>query len=93
LIGGICANHFITFSTHAREEAARRNIPLEVLHQVMETPDQVVAVHSQRQAYQSKVVMDAKLYVVRVIVEMTDPPTVITIYRTSKIEKYWSVEP
>jgi hypothetical protein len=82
-----------TLSNHAREEAERRGIPLDVLQSVMEAPEQIVAVHSQRRAYQSKVMMDGKLYVVRAIVELTDPLTVVTVYRTSKIEKYWSSEP
>ena len=30
-----------------------------------------------------------KQYVVRVIIEEGDPVTVVTVYRTSKIEKYW----
>jgi hypothetical protein len=79
-------------SNHAREEAERRGIPLNVLQSIMEAPGQVVEVHSQRRTYQSKVMMDDKLYVVRAIVELTDPLTVVTVYRTSKIEKYWSDE-
>jgi hypothetical protein len=79
-------------SHHAREEAERRGIPLDVLQGVMEAPEQIVEVHSQGRVYQSKVMMDGKLYVVRAIVELTDPLTVVTAYRTSKIEKYWSRE-
>jgi hypothetical protein len=79
-------------SDHAREEAERRGIPPDVLQRVMEAPGQIVEVHSQRRAYQSKVMMDDKLYVVRAIVELTDPLVVVTVYRTSKIEKYWSDE-
>ena len=77
---------------HAREEAALRGIPLDVVRTVMESPGQVIAAHGDRKAYQSKVEINSKLYVVRAIVEMTDPPTVVTVYRTSKIEKYWSDE-
>lgn len=79
-------------SDHAREEAERRGIPLDVLHGVIESPGQIVAAHSERKVYQSKVEIGGKLYVVRAIVENTDPLTVITVYRTSKIEKYWSDE-
>lgn len=79
-------------SDHARKEAERRGIPLEVVQSIMEAPGQIVDVHSQRRAYQSKVIMDGKLYVVRAIVERVNPLTVITVYRTSKIEKYWSDE-
>lgn len=75
---------------HAHEEAERRGIPLDVLQTVMESPGQIIDAHSNRKAYQSKVEIDGKLYVVRAIVEMTDPLTLVTVYRTSKIEKYWS---
>ncbi len=75
---------------HAREEAERRGIPLDILGRVMESPGQIVHAHSDRKAYQSKVEIDGKLYVVRAIVEMSEPLTVVTVYRTSKIEKYWS---
>jgi hypothetical protein len=77
---------------HAREEAERRGIPLEVLQAVIESPGQIVNAHSERMAYQSKVEIEGKLYVVRAIVEATNPLTVVTVYRTSKIEKYWSDE-
>ena len=75
---------------HAREEAERRGIPLDVLQDVMEAPGQIVDAHSERKIYQSKVEIAGKLYVVRAIVENTNPLIVVTVYRTSKIEKYWS---
>lgn len=77
---------------HARDEAQRRNIPIDVLERLLEAPGQIVDVHSQRKAYQSLVEFDGKLFVVRAIVENTDPLTVITVYRTSKLAKYWSDE-
>jgi hypothetical protein len=77
-------------SDHARSEADRRGIPLDVVQTIMTAPEQIVAAHSDRQVYQSKVEIDGKLYLVRAIVENTDPATVVTVYRTSKIDKYWS---
>jgi hypothetical protein len=77
---------------HAREEAARRSIPLDVLDNVLRDPGQIVDAHSGRKAYQSQVEIDGKRYVVRAIVEETDSLTVITVYRTSRIKKYWSDE-
>ena len=39
---------------------------------------------------QSVVEIGRKPYLVRVMVnETASPPTVVTVYRTSKIEKYW----
>lgn len=37
--------------------------------------------------------MDGTLYLVRAIVESADPVIVITVYRTSRLEKYWGDEP
>lgn len=75
---------------HAREEAERRQIPLDVLDAVLNNPGQVVETHSGRKVYQSQIEIEGKLYIVRAIVEETDPLTVVTVYRTSNIKKYWS---
>lgn len=79
-------------SDHARDEAQRRGISLDIVDSVLQSPGQVVESHSRRKVYQSKIEIGGKLYIVRAIVEPTDPLTVITVYRTSKIEKYWSEE-
>ena len=40
--------------------------------------------------YQSRMTINAKPYLVRVMVEEgKQPPVVVTVYRTSKIGKYW----
>jgi hypothetical protein len=62
----------------------------------MESPEQVLEVRLNRIVLQSKVTMGdpAKTYLVRVFVD-TDrqPPEIVTAYRTSRIAKYWRVEP
>ena len=63
-------------SEHAREEAARRNISLEIIDEIMMLPGQIVEVHSARKAYQSKVEIEGKLFIVRVIIEASDPPMI-----------------
>lgn len=77
-------------SDHALEEAERRGISLALVDSIMRSPGQVLDVHSGRKVYQSRVEIGGKLYIVRVIVEQSNPLKVITVYRTSKIEKYWS---
>jgi hypothetical protein len=77
-------------TNHAHEEAKRRNISLKMIDQILIAPNQVVDSQGGRKVYQSQVKIDDKLYLVRVVVEETNPLTVITVYRTSKIEKYWS---
>lgn len=79
-----------TVTDHASQEALRRGIPLEVLNSVIESPDQIVDTYQNRKVYQSRVNINGKRYLVRAIVESSAPLIVITVYRTSKIDKYWS---
>jgi hypothetical protein len=44
-------------SNHAQAECERRQIPLDVLQDVLENPGQVVPVERNRVAYQSKVLV------------------------------------
>jgi len=75
---------------HARSEMLRRQIPLAWIESVMASPEQVTPGFGNRSVYQSRVVAEGKTYLVRLIVEDgQSPPTVVTVYRTSKIEKYW----
>lgn len=56
----------------------------------MAQPEQVMSSVNQRKVFQSRVVADGKQYLVRLVVEdWRQPPVVVTVYRTSKIEKYW----
>jgi hypothetical protein len=58
---------------------------------VLQNPQQIVAGSKGKKAYQSIIdFMTAKRFLVRVIVaDEHDPPVVITVYRTSKVHKYW----
>jgi hypothetical protein len=78
------------FSRHAREEIARREIPEEVVMDVLRDPEQTVALPNRRRVLQSRVTMEGRLYLVRVIVAAQDSEQlVVTAYRTSKLDKYW----
>ena len=72
---------------------SRRKIPCLLLRKLMEEPEQVVATYDGRNVYQSKMHFDEnRTYLLRAIVDdRTEPPTVVTIYRTSRIKKYWRV--
>jgi hypothetical protein len=78
-------------SRHAREEMERRAIPLNIVETVLQNPQQIVDEYGNKKAFQS--IMDigtGKDYLVRVIVNDTlDPARVITVYKTSKVKKYW----
>lgn len=82
------------FSAHVQQEMARREIPLSVVEMVLASPAQKVSGHGDVVCYQSKVEINDKLYLVRVMVnETATPPRVVTVYRTSKLEKYWEPTP
>jgi hypothetical protein len=74
----------------------RRGIPLALVQAVMEQPEQRVVDESGtgRWIYQSRLRFeDGKMCLLRVVVdEEEQQPLVITAYRTSKVEKYWSAE-
>jgi SH3-like domain-containing protein len=78
---------------HAEWEMARRGIPLELVQRVIDDPEQRVVDESGtgRWIYQSRLPFeDATMYLLRVVVDEDDePPAIVTVYRTSKIVKYW----
>jgi hypothetical protein len=78
-------------SRHARVEMERRGISLGLLEHVLQNPQQIVLETRGKKAYQSIIdFMTGKEFLVRAIVaDENDPPVVITVYRTSKIHKYW----
>jgi hypothetical protein len=78
-------------SEHAEEELERRRIPRHLLDSVLEHPQQIVPTERGKAAYQSRLDFGGgKIFLLRAIVAAdTDPATVVTVYRTSKIGKYW----
>ena len=76
---------------HARKEMNRRTIPDDTVEAILQKPDQIVEEYGNRKAYQSIIDFGTgKSYLVRVIVDDTIMPSqVVTVYRTSKIGKYW----
>ena len=86
-------NKKIVLSEHARTQAARRGLSEDVVLEVARSPEQRLAVRPGREVRQSRVGMPAggTLYLVRVVVDSgPEADTVVTVYRTSKIDKYWS---
>ncbi|MBF2004696.1 MAG: DUF4258 domain-containing protein [Chlorogloeopsis fritschii C42_A2020_084] len=69
----------------------RRRISLSLVESVLDNPQQIVPEKEGRKAYQSQVDFgDGKINLLCVLVaDDVDPKVVITVYRTSKIEKYW----
>jgi hypothetical protein len=78
-------------SRHAQEEPRRRAIPMPLLESVLHNPQQIMPQADGTKAYQSQLDFGGgQVYLLRAIVNDTvDPAVVVTVYRTSKIKKYW----
>jgi hypothetical protein len=72
-------------SAHARYEMNRRGLTEEVVRRVVTSPEQELPVRGGRVVRQSRIEIGSppKRYVVRVV----------TVYRTTKRDKYWRNEP
>jgi len=82
----------ITLTEHARSEASRRGIEEATVLEVARRPEQRIGVKARRELRQSRVLdrVSGKLHLVRVAVDRDpDGDTVVTVYRTSKLRKYW----
>jgi len=79
-------------SEHARWRAERRGIGEATVSEVAAAPEQVIPVRPGREIRQSHWEDPAleKRYLVRVVVDTrADVDRVVTVYRSSKIDKYW----
>jgi hypothetical protein len=78
-------------SRHAQEEMIRRGISNEVVRSVLMTPEQIVCDENGNDIYQSRVDFGTeRKYLVRVVTTRQEEALlVITVYRSSKIGKYW----
>jgi hypothetical protein len=73
-------------------EMQRRGITEPDVATVLAAPEQSEVVRPGRCVYQSRMTFDdpPKVYLVRVFVDVDrEPPEVVTVYRTSKVQKYW----
>ena len=81
-------------TAHAASEIRRRGIDEAIVRQVLATPGQRQSVRPGRDVLHSRFEIAGKWYLVRVFVDIDRMPAeVVTAYRTSKIDKYWSAEP
>ena len=78
------------FIEHAKYKLNFREITMDQIMACLKNPEQVVPAKYGRFAYQSKLPLNGKMHIIRIIVEKKrDCLKVITIYKTSKIKKYW----
>jgi hypothetical protein len=77
---------------HAAFEMARRRIDEAAVQSVVAAPEQRLPVRPGRDVLQSRVHVGKppKEYLLRVFVDVDrSPAEVVTVYRTSKVSKYW----
>lgn len=78
------------FSKHVLKELEKRRIPQQLVESVLDAPEQKVPEVDGITCYQSRVEISGKTYVLRVMVnETVNPAMVVTVYRASKVAKYW----
>lgn len=78
------------FSKHVLVELEKRKIPQRLVDQALNAPEQKVPEVDDITCYQSRVEISGKTYLLRVMVnETVNPALVVTVYRTSKVTKYW----
>jgi hypothetical protein len=75
---------------HVMQQASWRGIAEDEIWETLENPEQTISLTSSRVVYQRRQLMEGKVYLLRVFVETNvEPQRVITVYRTSKVKKYW----
>jgi hypothetical protein len=80
---------------HARLETTRRQISDAEVENVLAAPEQTECVREGRAVYQARIELGvpAKTYLLRVVVDVDrQPAEVVTVYRSSKVQKYWRGE-
>lgn len=82
-------------TAHAVYEAQRRDLSLDVVRAVLASPEQRLAVRPGRDVLQSRLQEPGggRTFLVRVFVDVDRSPSeVVTVYKTSKLAKYWEDE-
>jgi hypothetical protein len=81
-------------SDHAKQEMKRRGISPALLDSVLQHPQQVIDEERGKKVYQSQLDVGAgRIFLLRAIInDEVDPAIVVTVYRTSKIIKYWRAQ-
>jgi hypothetical protein len=78
---------------HAAFEMRRRRINESAVRHVLAAPEQRHTVRPARDVLQSRIVAAGKRYLLRVFVDVDRlPAEVVTVYRTSRVAKYWRAD-
>jgi len=77
------------FSQHALDQMKARAISEETVESILVNPDQIMT-HEDLTVFQGLEKRDKTFFLIRVFVNMRKTPNVVvTVYRTSKIDKYY----
>lgn len=80
------------FSKHALEQIEKRNIAIDVVEKILGYPQQIIRLPDYT-IYQSIIKFEKGEFLVRVFLNTNaDPTRIITVYKTSKINKYYEGE-
>ena len=75
---------------HLKDQAEERGISIKYIKETLSTPEQIVPEIKGLKIAQKRYSIDNKQYLIRVIFrEEIDLIIGITVYKTSKIKKYW----
>lgn len=77
-------------SFHAQEEMVIRDVSPATLDDVLSNPGQVIEQGPTKRVYQSMKLIAGRRWLIRVVVgHDEDPPVVITLYKTTQVDRYW----
>ena len=82
----------VVFHPHAERDLSSRQIPREMVMEAVNNPQERVPGHSGRWVYQSRFfdTVHSEELLLRVVVEESkEELLILSIYKTSKIDKYW----
>jgi len=75
------------WTAHAIMEMRRRGIAAAAVEEVLDSPGQRLVVRAGREVWHS-ILPDG--YLLRVVIDVDrNPARIVTVYRTSKVSKYW----
>ena len=78
-----------TFSNHANEQIARRSIFKEFITETISSPESIIKHDDYVNVFQKVMAEGKNKYLYRVFINVCKKPAlIITVYKTSKIEKY-----
>ena len=75
---------------HAKIQMKSRGIFCEEVTSCLENPGQVVPAGEEKIIYQKIIPLNGKMHLLRIVVERgRNVLNVVTVYKTSKVNKYW----